>query len=194
VWLLPPSTAGHNILQLWYLSSFFLLFSFFIACCQRSQIGRLPYFHTWCGLSANLECRSEMCCTQLIENTGRKKNCQKYVICTPSHNFVRLYLCNEGMYRQSEKKLVKQQYLLHMSSQYGPLAAEIGCWVWGTPANFSGFRILALLLHRHRSPEVNQSLHSVWPCSRLFVLYCGNCPKDDKFRYLIPILRKLGVA
>jgi len=31
-------------------------------------------------------------------------------------------------------------------------------------------------------------------CSRLFVLYCGNCPKDDKFRYFIPILRKLGAA
>jgi len=31
-------------------------------------------------------------------------------------------------------------------------------------------------------------------CSRLFVLYCRNCPNDDKFRYLIPILRKLGAA
>jgi len=30
-----------------------------------------PYFHTWCGLSANLECMSEMCCTWLAENTGR---------------------------------------------------------------------------------------------------------------------------
>jgi len=29
-------------------------------------------------------------------------------------------------------------------------------------------------------------------CSRLFVLYCRNYPKDDKFRYFIPILRKLG--
>jgi len=28
----------------------------------------------------------------------------------------------------------------------------------------------------------------------LLVLYCWNCPKDDKFRYLIPILRKLGAA
>ena len=28
-------------------------------------------------------------------------------------------------------------------------------------------------------------------CSRLFVLYCPNCPKDDKFKYFIPILRKL---
>ena len=31
------------------------------------------YFHTWCGLSANLECRSEMCCTRLAANAGPKK-------------------------------------------------------------------------------------------------------------------------
>jgi len=30
--------------------------------------------------------------------------------------------------------------------------------------------------------------------SRLFVLYCRNCPKDDEFRYFIPILRKLGAS
>jgi len=30
--------------------------------------------------------------------------------------------------------------------------------------------------------------------SRLFVLYCRNCPKDNKFRYFIPILRKLGAV
>jgi len=30
--------------------------------------------------------------------------------------------------------------------------------------------------------------------SRLFVLYCRNCPKDDKFRYFIPILKKLGAS
>jgi len=31
------------------------------------------YFYTWRGPSANLECRSEMCCSRLAENTGRKK-------------------------------------------------------------------------------------------------------------------------
>jgi len=31
-------------------------------------------------------------------------------------------------------------------------------------------------------------------CSRLLVLYCRNWQKDDKFRYLIPILRKLGAG
>jgi len=29
---------------------------------------------------------------------------------------------------------------------FGPLAAEIGLPVWGTPANFKGFRVLAALL------------------------------------------------
>ena len=28
---------------------------------------------TWCGLTVNLECRSEMCCMWLTENAGRKK-------------------------------------------------------------------------------------------------------------------------
>ena len=30
---------------------------------------------------------------------------------------------------------------------FGPLTAEIGSGVWGTPANFNGFRVLAALLH-----------------------------------------------
>jgi len=30
---------------------------------------------------------------------------------------------------------------------FGPLAAEIGPVVWGTPANFNGFRVFAALLH-----------------------------------------------
>jgi len=37
-----------------------------------------------------------------------------------------------------------------------------------------------------------ESFYIMKLCSRLFVLYCRNCPKDDKFRYFIPILRKLG--
>ena len=45
----------------------------------------IPYIRTkatWCGLSANLECRSEMCCTRLAGNTGRK-NDAKIAICAP---------------------------------------------------------------------------------------------------------------
>jgi len=62
------SRCGHYIVALW-----FLLSSYFLAS-QRSVIGCLPYFHKWCGLSANLERRSEACCTRLAENTGRKNS------------------------------------------------------------------------------------------------------------------------
>jgi len=53
------------------------------------------------------------------------------------------------MYRQSEK-IVKQQYLTacpYNMVNFGPLTAEIGSGVWGTHANFNGFRVLAPLLH-----------------------------------------------
>jgi len=39
---------------------------------------------------------------------------QKIAICAPSDNYVGVYLRNQGIYQQSEK-VVKQQYVLHMS-------------------------------------------------------------------------------
>ena len=49
----------------------------------------------------------------------------------------------------------------------------------GTPAYFNGFRVLASLLHRRRSTEVNQTLNDVWPSPGLihyiFILG-GSCP------------------
>jgi len=38
----------------------------------------------------------------------------------------------------------------HNMVNFGPLAAEIGPVVWGTPAYFSRFRVLASLLQRCR--------------------------------------------
>jgi len=68
LYLWPPNRAGHYILQLWFL--FFFFFFLALAYSQWLQVGCLPYFHTWCGLSVNLECRSEMCCTWLAGNRG----------------------------------------------------------------------------------------------------------------------------
>jgi len=48
-------------------------------------------------------------------------------------------------------------------ANFGPLAAEIVLLVWGAPANFNGFRVLALLLQQRRSTEGNQTLHDVQP-------------------------------
>jgi len=52
-------------------------------------------------------------------------------------------------------------------ANFGPLTAEIGLEVWGTPANFNGFRVFASLLQRRRSLEANQTLHDVWPSPAL---------------------------
>jgi len=41
---------------------------------------------------------------------------------------------------------------------FGPLAAGVGLPVWGTPANFNGFRVLAALLHGSQVVGVRQTL------------------------------------
>jgi len=45
-----------------------------------------------------------------------------------------------------------------MVNYFGPLAAEIISLVWGTPANFNGFRVLAALLYGTLVVGVNQTL------------------------------------
>jgi len=48
----------------------------------------------------------------------------------------------------------------HNMVNFGLLAAET-CWqVWGTPANFNGFRVLAALLHGTRVVGVSQKFAS----------------------------------
>jgi len=85
------------------------------------------------------------------------KNRQKFATLAPSHNSVVLYLRNLGTYRQSEKlvKLVAPTSP-HNIVEFGPLAAKISWRVWGTPANFNGFRVLAALLHGTRVCDVEQ--------------------------------------
>jgi len=46
----------------------------------------------------------------------------------------------------------------HNMANFGPLAAEIGLPVWGTPANFNGFRVLPELLHGSQVVGVTQTL------------------------------------
>jgi len=46
----------------------------------------------------------------------------------------------------------------HNMVNFGPLTAEIGLGVSGTPANFNGFRVLAALLHGTPVVSVSQTL------------------------------------
>ena len=114
------------------------------------------YFHTWCGISANLECRSETCCTRLAGNARRKK------LPTICHLGTIAELCR-GMSSQLKhvstigKKLVTQQYLPYNMANFSLIAAEIRWRVWDTPANFNWFRILAALLHGSLVVGVSQT-------------------------------------
>jgi len=67
-------------------------------------------------------------------------------------------------------------------ANFGPLTVEIGSGVWGTRANFNGFRVLASFLQRRRSPEANQTLHDVWQSPGLvysIYIFGGSCPLTE---------------
>jgi len=57
------------------------------------------------------------------------------------YKFVGLYLRNYKAHGQSEKNLFNSGIsptCPHTLVNFGPLTAEIGSGVWGTPANFNG--------------------------------------------------------
>jgi len=135
--------ANHYIFILWFLSICFPRLS------QSSQIGCLSYFHTWCDLSANLECRSETRCTRLAENTARKK------VAKNRHLGTIAQLCRAISSQLWHVSRIGKNLLSSNISSIRPhtmvnfvvLTAEIYWRVWGTPANFNGFRVLAALIH-----------------------------------------------
>jgi len=103
---------------------FFLLSIFFSAYSQPSEIGCLPYFHTWCSLSANLGYRSQTCCMRLAEIQDAK-NAKKSPF---EHHRTTLSGCIFATKAciDNRKKIIKQQCLLHMSAQYGELRPTSG--------------------------------------------------------------------
>jgi len=118
------SRCRHYILAV--VSSFFLSFFFFFAQSQPSQIGCLPYLHTWCGLSASLGCRSETCCTRLAENSG----CKKIAKNSPSGPITQICWAISSQLRHVStigKNLLSSNIssrCLHNMVNFGPLAAE----------------------------------------------------------------------
>ena len=134
----PPYVIGQAIIFLpcgFYLSNIFF----------PRLIAAASYFHTWCGPSANLECRSEMYCTRLAGNTGPKKSpCRHHHTTLPGYIFAtKARIGNRKNLLNSNNSPICP----YNTANFSPLAAGIRWRVWGTPANFYGFRVLAALLH-----------------------------------------------
>ena len=111
-------------------------------------------------------CEFKMQAWNLLHAARLKHGTQKIAFWAPSHNFVELYLRNQGTYRQLEKKLVKQQYVLHMSPQYElqPTSGWDRFTSLGHPYKFQRVsRLGSVTAQRRRSPEANKTLHDVWP-------------------------------
>jgi len=97
-----------------------------------------------------------MCGTRLAGNAGPTKspsgqhptNLSGHIFTTEAHIDNRKKLLSSNISSTCSHNVVN----------FGPLVAEIVSLVWGTPANFNGFRVLAALLHGTPVFGVSQSL------------------------------------
>ena len=100
----------------------------------------------------NLECRSEMCCTRLAANAGPKiaKNSPSGNNCTTLSGYI---FASKACIDNNWNNLLisnvsptwSHKVTIWLTSAHERLRT---CWrVWGNPANFNGFHVLAALLH-----------------------------------------------
>ena len=83
--------AGHYIFALWFLSFYLpIFFPRLISAVGDWMSTKLPHM-VW-PYSADLECRSEMCCTRLAENTGRKNDAKNRHLGTIPQIYRSIYL------------------------------------------------------------------------------------------------------
>ena len=128
-----------------------------------------------------------MYCTRLAANTGRKKVAKNRhlgtIACTTLSGYI---FATKACISTIGKNLLSSNISStcpHNMVNFSLAAAEIVSLVWGTPANFNGFCILASLLQRRPSTEANQTIHSVWPLPGLvdYIYIFGSCCTVTEF-------------
>jgi len=153
-----------------------------------------------------------MCCTQLAENTRRKKSPSQHHRTTLSSYISATKACidnrkQEGQHpltgqRAANFRLLANQWAKRrLVTQWRHGCRAIRRSVCNAGASNGGRSLCVQVSRKSRKrsyplPIYWYHLKSNWLrysfaadsfyimklCSRLFVLYCGNCPKDDKFR------------
>ena len=103
---------------------------------------------------------------QLAENTGRKQiatNLPFVQHCTTLSGYIFAAKACINNQKKNTLNINTSSTCPYNMVNFSPLMAEIGLVVWGTQENSNRFHVLMSSLHRRRSPEVNQTLHDVWP-------------------------------
>jgi len=132
--------------------------------------------------------RSEMCCTWLAGNAGRKK----IAINSPSSHYrttLSSYIFASKACIDSQQKLVKQQYLPppHMSSQYGELQRTNGWDLFrslGHPSKFQRFSRLDSITARHSSSRREPNFAAL---DRGCHLYSAGRPSRWELAYILDL-------
>jgi len=96
-----------------------------------------------------------MCCAWLTGNAG----CKKSPKIRHLGSLAQVHWVVSS--QQSDKKLLNSNTSStcpHNMVNFCPITTEIGSGVWGTPANFNGFRLLAALLHGTLVVGISQTL------------------------------------
>jgi len=153
--------AGHYIFILWCLLLSVYLSIFFprlISAVTDWMSAILPHM-VW------PYCEFKMQVWNMLHIARCKYRTQKIVRNLPSgHHRTTLlgYICATKAHIDNWKKNLLSSNISstypHKMMNFGALAAEIGPVVWGTPANFSGFCVLAALRHGTPALGVRQTL------------------------------------
>ena len=157
--LWPPCVADADIIFLscFFLSFFPLLFPRLIsAVADWMSTILLHMVWPWCEFriqvwnvvhAARWKCRTQKD-SQKSPSRHRRINLPGCIFATKARIDNRKKLLNSNI----------SSTCAHNMVNFGPLTAEIGSGVWGTPANFNGFRFLAALLHGTLVVGVSQTL------------------------------------
>jgi len=125
-----------------------------------------------------------MCCTRLAENT-RRKNRQKFAIWNHRKNVSGCIFATTACI-DNRKKLVKQQYLLRNTSQYGelrPISGSDRYTSLGHPSKFQrvsrvGF-VAAPMSLTGRQPNFARCLAVSWAGTLCTFSFGGSCPLTE---------------
>jgi len=152
--------ASHYIFALWFLllSSFFLFFPRLISVVVEWMSTILLHM-LW------PQCEFRMQVWNVQHAARWKYRTQKWRKKSPSrHHRTTLLGCifaTEAYIDNRKKNLLSSNTSSTCPRKmvnFGPLTAEIGSRVWGTPSNFNGFGVLAALLHGTLVVGVSQIL------------------------------------